>query len=146
LASRAVRMHPHHLFCWWGVGGTRQVGQLDSADMGDACQGVWWGWHPLGHGSWWWWQHCCIAAAVGMMTVLSTPSTACVIFLGVRIASGRLRRWVPTWLLPACCLYLSISSCFLLLSFSLSLSFPFLPISPLHTQIERVVDLAFVLI
>src|ERR1700676_2588706 len=76
-------------------------------------------------------------------TMMSSLSMVRAVFLLARIVCRRQRRWVPTWLLPACCLYLLFHSSFLLFSSLFPTPYLFLPFSLLWARIEQVVDPAF---
>jgi hypothetical protein len=111
------------------------VGIAQNDFWGGGCTLKCRGWCTFGHGSQWWQWCCCIAETMVTTTTMSSLSPmALAIALGV-IVSGRQQRWVPIWLLPGCCLYLLLSSSFLLLS---STPHPFLPISLLQACIKQV--------
>jgi len=136
--GRCGRVHTAYVSIWtWGVPAglwdlARHVYEVPTRVFGG-------GGHLFGC-CYRWWQYCCVAAVeMGTtMTMSLLSSTARAIFLLACVVSGRRRWWVPTWLLPVCCLYLSFpSSIFLLLPF-----FPtphlFIPFSLLQAHIERV--------
>jgi hypothetical protein len=96
--------------------------------------------HAFGCRHWRWWRCCIAAAGMGLtMTLLSLPSMARAVFLCACIISGRWWRRVPTWPLPACCLYLLFPSSFLFLPSLFPTPHPFLPFSLLWVRIEQVV-------